>query len=120
MTHPFANDRIAALAAVWLGMASLAAIFLFPDIDRLGVSALNFAFCGLALWPGFNALRDRRIRAWEQVEIATWLVISPWVLDFDKVCVTSFNAIACGVLLFSFSAWSVTQCGQPAHLPRRH
>jgi hypothetical protein len=109
MTHPFVNDRIAALIAMWLVTASVAAVLLFPDIDRAGISALNFAFCGLALWSGFAPSRDRRMRAWEQVQIATWLVISPWVLGFDNVPVTAINAIACSVLLFSFSGWAVAQ-----------
>ncbi|MFS8116051.1 SPW repeat protein [Rhizobium jaguaris] len=41
--------------------------------------------------------------------VATWLATSPWVLGFGKVPLTSINAIACGVLVFSCSAWIVAQ-----------
>ncbi len=119
MTHRVVGDGIAGRVAGWLVMASFAVIFLFPDIDRMAVSALDFAFCGLALWSGRNS-SDDRTRAWERIEIATWLVISPWVLGFDKVSVTTINALACGVVIFIVSASVVGRAEQPVRLPRRH
>lgn len=119
MIYASFNDRIAVLIATWLVATSAAILFLFPDAERLAVSTLNFAFCGFALWPGQSAPCDGKMRAWERVAISAWLVISPWLLGFNKVGVTSFNAIACGVFLFGASAWIVSQSKRPVLLPRR-
>ncbi|NEJ23368.1 hypothetical protein GR247_24755 [Rhizobium leguminosarum] len=113
MEHPAFNDCMAQLLATSMLAMSAVFVLLFPDMEKLVVSSANFALCGLALLPGRPPSSNAEARLWEQVAIATWLAISPWLLGFEHVAMSLWITVACAVLLFLPAAWMASGQEQP-------
>ncbi|MBX4962358.1 SPW repeat protein [Rhizobium binae] len=111
MERPAFNDRMAQRLAALMFVMSAAFPLLLSDMEKLALSSSNLALCGLLLRTGRG--RDVAARRWEQVTIATWLAVSPWVLGFDHVGVSLWPTVACAVLLFLPAAWLASRQETP-------
>jgi SPW repeat len=72
----------------------------------------------LAASLAIHAIRPRH--EWGNLLIGLWLVISPWVLDFDALAKASVTTAAIGAALTALAAWTMARDGRPGGRWRDH
>jgi hypothetical protein len=60
------------------------------------------------------AVKFARWEDWVNVALGAWLVIAPWVLDFDRVTAAVWNHVIVGILIIVLASWDLREARQTA------
>ncbi|WP_414132299.1 SPW repeat protein [Rhizobium jaguaris] len=109
------QDHIIFIIGLWLTVSPW--IFGAYGSDSLpaGLPAWNFFFCGLivaalggAAYTSYDLWED-----WIDILPGSWLMISPWVLQFTEHPLFTWNALASGLLLIVLAVWVLLRRQMP-------
>jgi hypothetical protein len=103
------QDWVNLLLGLWLFVSPWSAHFTdrpWPAWNAYVVGALVMLLATLAIHS------IRLPHGWGNLLIGLWLVISPWVLDFDALAKPAVATAAIGAVITALAAWMMAQDGK--------